>query len=109
MKIQIKRNGVVASEITITTITRYHNEFQIKYIRTHESYRGRGFASRLIEKAKAKYPAIVAFLDDDGSGLTVKQMEAWYLRHGFKKRRFSFGEPWDRGFKKQNVMYWEAK
>ena len=103
MKLMVKRNGVVASEITIVQC---NGDFEIKYLRTSPEYRGRGFASTLIEKAKAKFPSLVAFIDDDGTGLTVEQMEQWYRRHGFKKCRYNLGKPWDRNIK--TVMLFEG-
>lgn len=108
MKLQIKRKGIVASEITITRVSRYLDEHEIKYIRTHKDYRGQGLASKLLDRARAKYSPLVAFLDDDGSGLNYDQMEAWYKRHGFKKTRYKFGPMWDKSTKPLNVMYWNG-
>ena len=106
MKLQIKRDGVTASEITISKI-KYWGDYEIKYIRTEPTYRGLGLASTLLDRAKAKFPSLVAFLEDDGTGLTVDQMTAWYKRKGFKRRKYSFGAPWNRCFKTQWVMYWD--
>lgn len=105
MKLQIKRNDIMASEITIV---KYHGDFEIKYIRTATDQRGKGYASKLLEKAKAKFSSLVAFLDPDGTGLTVDQMEAWYKRHGFKKQRYDF-DRYARGLRRniKTVMYWE--
>lgn len=111
MKLQIKRNNVVASEITITAVSRYLDEHEIKYIRTQPEYRGKGYASALIERAKLRCNSLVAFLDPDATGLTVEQMEAWYKRHGFKKIRYDFGSYNCIGRWNENVlkaMYWEA-
>ena len=104
MKFQVKRNGSVASEITIKFLP--SGDHEIAYIRTAMEYRGQGLASKLIEKAKLKYPVLVAFLDDDGTGLTVEQMEAWYKRHGFKRTRYDLGRLWDRHIK--TIMYWAS-
>ena len=106
MKIQVKRSGVVASEITITRVSRYLDEYEIKYLKTAPEYRGQGLASSLIEKAKSKFSPLVALLDGDGSGLSYEQMEAWYLRRGFKRARYKFDPMWDKSTKKLNVMYW---
>ena len=101
MQIQIKRNGHTASMITVVQC---NGDYEIKYIKTELAFRGQGLASQLLEKAKSRFPVLVAFLDDDGTGLTVEQMEAWYKRHGFKKRRYELGVPWDSNIK--TVMYW---
>ncbi len=103
MKITINRDGKVASEITIVQC---NDDHEIKYIRTAPDQRGRGFASQLLEKAKDKFPSLVAFLDDDGTGLNYDQMVLWYRRHGFKKRRYNFGDMRHRNFK--TVMYWKG-
>ena len=102
MKIKIMQDGVLASAVTITQCNGDH---EIKYIWTAPKHRGQGLASSLIEKAKAKFPVLVAFLEDDGTGLTVEQMEEWYKRHGFKKRRYDLGQWVYRNYK--TVMYWE--
>ena len=86
MKLKIIHNGKLASEITIIQC---NGDYEIKYIRTATDQRGKGYASKLLEKAKAKFPSLVALLDDDGTGLNYEQMEAWYKRHGFKKRRYN--------------------
>ena len=101
MKLKIIRNGKLASEITIVQCD---EDYEIKYIRTATDQRGKGYASKLLKKAKVKFPCLVAFLDDDGTGLTVEQMQSWYERHGFKKCRYNLGKVWDRNIK--TVMMW---
>lgn len=104
MIIRIRRSGVIASKITIKFLP--SGDHEIAYIRTHLEHRGKGYASRLLEKAKTKYPVLVAFLEDDGTGLTIDQMEEWYKRHGFKRTKYNLGRIWDRNIK--TVMHWQV-
>lgn len=66
--------------------------------------RGKGYASVLLEKAKRCFPSLIAFLDDDGTGLTVDQMREWYKRHGFKQGKWDLG----RIGNIKKVMMWES-
>lgn len=103
MKIKTMRNGVIASEIILKLLP--SGDHEIAYLRTAIEYRGKGYASALIEKAKTKFPRLVAFLEGDGTGLNVDQMERWYKRHGFKRVKYNLGRIWDKNIK--TVMYWE--
>lgn len=104
MKIRIQRSKKTVSEITLKEC---NGSYEIHYIRTEPEHRGRGYASMLIERAKAKCGSLVALIDGDGSGLTYEQMEVWYKRHGFKRIRFDFGTPWNKNIK--TAMYWVEK
>jgi ribosomal protein S18 acetylase RimI-like enzyme len=94
MKILSKRNGKTAGYLTLHK--RDHGDLEIAYIRIESEFRGLGIATQLLERAceiaDKDSRLLVAFVDPDGTGLTVQQEQAWLKRHGFKNARYDFGD-----------------
>ena len=67
-------------------------DLEIAYMKVDPDWRGRGLATTLLNRAKAQAQKadvdLVAFLDPDGTGLTVSEEVDWLKRHGFKHRRW---------------------
>ena len=103
MRIKIQRDG---KEVAYIILKYIHAEIEIEYLHTDPMYRGKGFATSLLNKAKAmsdrmKRP-LIGFVDPDKSGgLTHEQEEKWLIKHGFIKiKKYDFG-----GYYKPVMMY----
>ncbi len=102
MKIQTKIDGKVAASVTLEK--RWRSEWEIAYVKVEPEHRGKRLASELLERAKVvandRQLTLVAFLDPDGTGLSLSEMKAWLKRHGFKFARYDFG-----GYTKPSWIY----
>ena len=81
----------------------FEGALSLAYIGTHDEARGKGLASKtlksitdLADKHGIPIEATVKPLDRDGQkGLSVKQLHAWYARHGFVREKYDNGTPSD--------------
>lgn len=81
--------GVFAA--AIADLVRWPNENSKNYVITRinvmERYRGMGFGTQILNEilADADKEGVKLFLEPIASnGLTQKELEAWYVRHGFE-------------------------
>lgn len=106
MKLTIQRNGVVVARLVLKHIG--GGDYEIEWLRVDVDHRGKGFASRLVEKAKEivqrKGNALVGYLEPT-DGLTAEQMKSFLARHGFKHGWYQF----DHGLPQQRVMIWTVE
>ncbi len=93
MKLKVQRNGIVVCECDLKRTSQNH--WEIDYIRTLKEFRGKGYASQLLQRAKTiairSNTSLVAFIEPDGTGLTFEQETNWFIRNGFIKTEYDFG------------------
>lgn len=74
--------------LAVLDLTDYYNEgLMITRVNVPMAHRGKGIASKLLRQccADADQLGITLWLEIASSdGLSYDQLEAWYLRHGFK-------------------------
>jgi GNAT superfamily N-acetyltransferase len=106
MKVSIQRNGKQAAVIILN---RDGGSIEIDYLKVEPEFRGKGFATVLLNKAKvfaARHGLeLFGFVDPTrDSGLHYEQEIAWLKRHGFKSRWHDYG-----GYRKRVMAFHAPK
>ncbi len=95
MKIHIRRNKKSVAWISLVPV-KWNGHLEIEYLRVQKEYRGNGFATKLILKAKeeAKDTVLVGLIDPHpDSSMTYEQEREWLIRLGFiEKVKYDFGD-----------------
>lgn len=95
MKIHIRRNGKSIAYISLMPV-QHNGHLEIEYLFVEKEFRGNGFATQLIDKAKekAKNTVLVGLIDPHpDSSMSYEQECEWLRRNGFiQKSKYDFGD-----------------
>lgn len=106
MQFKITRNKKVVASLWVHEVSGYGGRYQISMVRTDPEYRGQGFASELLKKAKANYGILIGVVGPDmDGGLSAGQIADWLKRHDFKSDWFPINGP---RAKQKRCMIWQA-
>jgi len=87
LRVKRQKKNVAYCQLLQTNV----GDLEISYIHVDPEYRGQGIATQMLKRAqelaKRQQVDLVAFVDPDGTGLTVDEENDWLKRHGFKHRR----------------------
>lgn len=100
MKIRSRRGKQVVAEMLLKRTS--CAEYEIAFVWVAPEQRGKGLASKLLERAMKRCETLVGYIDPDGSGLTHQQIKAWLHRRGFRHCWYDF---YDNGAKRRAMLW----